>query len=92
MTAKHQIKGYEYQVCVYSTGAGLYSGVILVTSRNGVTLSRIVEIPTLTHFRAERAAQIEADALALELIHTGAIDALLPLEDAILRPVTSTNA
>lgn len=92
MTAKHQIKGYEYQVCVYSTAAGLYSGVILVTSRNGVTLSPIIEIPTLAHFRAERAAQIEADALALELIHTGAIDALLPLEDTILRPVTSTNA
>lgn len=27
-----------------------------------------------------------------KLIHTGAIDALLPLEDTILRPVTSTNA
>ena len=92
MTGKHQIKGYEYQVCVHSSGEGSYLGVILVSSRNGVTLPRIVEIPTLTHFRAERAAQIEADALALELIHTGAIDALLPLEDTILRPVTSTDA
>ena len=92
MTDKHQIKGYEYQVCVHSTEEGSYLGVILVTSRNGVTLSRIIEIPTPTHFGAERAAQIEAEALALELIHTGAIDALLPLEDTILRPVTSKDA
>lgn len=92
MTDKHQIKGYEYQVCVYSKGPGRYLGVILVTSRNGVTLSPIIEIPTLAHFRAERAAQIEADALALELIHTGAIDALLPSRETILSPPISTDA
>lgn len=92
MTDKHQIKGYEYQVCVYSKGPGRYLGVILVTSRNGVSFSPIIEIPTLTHFGAERAAQIEADALALELIHTGAIDSLLPAEKTILHLVSPTAA
>lgn len=80
MTDKHQIKGFEYQVCVYSNGPGKYLGVILVTSRNGIPFSPIIEIPTLTHFGADRAARIEAGSLALELIHTGAIDALLPPE------------
>lgn len=88
MTGKHQIKGYEYEVCVYSKGLGSYLGVILVTSREGVPFSPIIEIPTLTHFAAERAAEIEADALALELIHTGAIDALLPSEKSTLSAIT----
>lgn len=79
MTGKHEIKGYGYEVCVYSKGPESYLGVILVTSRGGVPFSPVIEIPTLTHFAAKRAAEIEADALALELIHTGAIDALLPV-------------
>ena len=89
MTGKHQIKGYEYEVCVYSKGPGSYLGVILVTSREGVPFSPVIEKPTLTHFSAKRAAEIEADALALELIHTGAIDALLPVGKTIPSPITS---
>lgn len=92
MTGRHQIKGYEYQICVYSKGSDSYLGVILMTARDGVPFSPIIEIPTLTHFGAERAAQIEADALALELIHTGAIDALLPSRETILSPPISTDA
>lgn len=78
MAGKHQIKGFEYQICVYSKGPGSYLGMILVTACDGVALSPIIEIPTLTHFAAKRAAEIEADTLALELIHTGAIDSLMP--------------
>lgn len=78
MAGKHRIKGDEYQICVYSKRPNSYMGMILVTASDGVALSPIVEIPTLTHFAAKRAAEIEADTLALELIHTGAIDALLP--------------
>ena len=92
MTGKRQINGYEYEVCVYSKGPGSYLGVILVTSRQGVPFSPVIEIPTLTHFSAKRAAEIEADALALELIHTGAIESLLPIENTILRPVTSMGS
>jgi len=74
----HHLGDYEYQICVYSKGSDGFQGVILVTAHAGVPLSPIVEIPTPTHFMAERAAYIEADAVADQLIHTGAIVALLP--------------
>lgn len=82
MSIKQQINGYEYQICVYSKGPDSYLGVILVTSRDGTPFSPIIEIPTLTHFGAKQAANIEADSLARQLIHTGAIDALLPLAES----------
>lgn len=91
IAGKHKIKGYEYQVSVYSQEPGSYLGVILVTSREGVPFSPVIEIPTLTHFSAKRAAEIEADALALELIHTGAIDALLPVGNTVPSSITSMD-
>lgn len=74
----HHLGDYEYQICVYSKGSEGFQGVILLTKHAGVPFSPVVEIPTPTHFMAERAAYIEADALASQLIHTGAIVALLP--------------
>ena len=78
----HHLGDYEYQICVYAKGTSGFQGAILITTHEGVPLSPVVEILTPTHFMAQRAAQIEADALAYQLIHTGAIVALLPSSSA----------
>ena len=72
----HYFGDYEYQICVYAKGSAGFQGVILVTAHDGVPFIPVVEILTSTHFMAQRAAQIEVDALAYELIKTGAISAL----------------
>lgn len=78
MNNQHHIKGYEYEICTYLNAYGAYHGVILVKGYSGLPYIPIVEIQTPTAFRARNAAQIEADVLALELIHTGAISSFLP--------------
>lgn len=78
----HHLGDYEYQIYVYAKGTAGFQGAILITAHEGVPLSPVVEILTPTHFMAQRAAQIEADALAYQLIHTGAIVALLPSSSA----------
>ena len=91
MNNEHHIKGYEYEICAYLNASGTYHGVILVKGCSGQPYIPIVEIQTPTAFRAQKAAQIEADALALELIHTGAITALLPPERSGACSVTASN-
>lgn len=91
MNNQHHIKGYDYEICAYLSASGKYHGMILVKGHSGMSYSPIVEIQTPTAFRAQRAAQIEADALALELIHTGAITALLPPESSGSCFVTASN-
>ena len=80
MNNKHELGDFEYQICVYSGISGTYKGVILITAHAGIPFSPIVEIPTPTQFMAERAAHIEAESIAVQLINTGAIMALLPKE------------
>lgn len=81
MNEKYHIGGYKYQVGAYVNASGTYKGVILVTACVGVPYNPIVEIQTPTSFLAPRAAQFEANALALELIHTGAITKFLPSQN-----------
>lgn len=74
----HHLGNYEYQICVYKKGAAGFQGAILITAHDGVPFIPVVEILTPSYFMAERAAQIEADSLAYELIKTGSISALAP--------------
>lgn len=83
MNGKYHIGGYDYEICVYSGTSGTYRGVILIIAHAGVLFSPILEIPTPTHFMAERAARLEAESLAHQLINTGAIVALLPKEGVV---------
>jgi hypothetical protein len=75
-----QHKGYGYQITSHRKGDGMFQGVILITAHAGIQYSSIIEIPTPSAFKAERAARIEASALACQLIETGAIVALVPLD------------
>ena len=75
---QHQQSGhYEYQVFVNSTETGHYQGVIVVTGYNGESYEPSIQIPTPTLFKTSHAAEIEASAMAVYLIHTGSITALL---------------
>lgn len=78
----HHLGGYEYQICVYAKGTAGFQGAILITAQDGVPLAPVVEIITPTHFMAQRAAQIEGNTLAYQLINTGAIVALVPPSNA----------
>lgn len=80
MNNHHHIGEYEYETCAYINAVGEYQGVILVTGRSGVPYNPIVEIQTPTTFLAQKDAQFEAEALALELIHKGALSSLLSLK------------
>lgn len=73
--------GYDYQICTYVNSTGAYQGVILVTALNGVRFNPIIEIRTATSFYTKMAARIEADALAVDLMHTGAISKLISQAD-----------
>lgn len=73
---KLQHGDYEYQIVSYKTLDGRYQGMILLIAHAGIPYSPIVEIPTPTTLKSEHAAQIEASALACELIETGAVAAL----------------
>ncbi|WP_162995596.1 hypothetical protein [Janthinobacterium agaricidamnosum] len=75
---KMQHRGYEYQITSYRKGDGMFQGMILLTAHAGIQYSPIIEIPTPSAFKAERAARIEASALACQLIETGAMTALMP--------------
>lgn len=69
---------YEYCIASYRKSDGMYQGLILLTAHAGIQFSPIVEIPTPSVFKADRAARIEASALACQLIETGAMIALVP--------------
>lgn len=72
-----QLGDYEYQVFVNSTETGHHQGVIVVTGYDGESYEPSIQIPTPTVFKTSHAAEIEASAMAVYLIHTGAITALL---------------
>ena len=75
---KMQHGDYEYQIASYKKVNGMYQGVVLLTAHGGIEYSPIIEIPTPSVFKSERAARIEASALACELIETGGVAALVP--------------
>lgn len=78
----NHLNGYDYQLNAYITAEGTFRGMILFTALSGKALVPHVKIPTPTTFKSDRTARIEASALAFQLIHTGAISALLPHCDA----------
>ncbi len=78
----NHLNGYDYQLNAYLTAEGTFRGMILFTALSGKALVPHVKIPTPTTFKSDRAARIEASALAFQLIHTGAICVLLPHDDA----------
>lgn len=86
-------RDYVYQIASYKKGDGMFQGIILVTAHAGIQYSPIIEIPTPSAFKAERAARIEAAALACQLIETGGMTALVP-QDAIssLDPVEAETS
>ncbi|MEF2270567.1 hypothetical protein V3C40_27625 [Janthinobacterium sp. LS2A] len=77
---KLQHGDYEYQIACYRKVNGMYQGMILLTAHAGIKYSPIVEISTTSVFKTERAAQIEASALACQLIETGSVASLVPKE------------
>lgn len=74
---KMQHCGYEYQIASYSRVDGKFQGVILITAHAGVPYCPIIQIPTPSAFKTDRAAMSEASSLALHLIGTEAINALV---------------
>ena len=69
---------YEYCIISYRKSDGMYKALILLTAHAGIQYSPAIEIPTPSVFKTDRAARIEASALAYELIETGAIISLVP--------------
>lgn len=72
-----QLGDYEYQIFVNSTETGHYQGVIVVTGYNGEACEPSIQIKTPILFKSSRSAEIEASSMAVYLIQTGAITALL---------------
>lgn len=75
---EHKIGGYHYQIRAQLNSSETYEGVILVTAYAGTPYTPVVEIRTPSFFQTQRAAHIEAEVLAVELISTGKISKLLP--------------
>lgn len=87
MTEDIWVKGYVYCVTVVQQDEGRFRGQILVKSHrySGRSFVPPVLIETPALFKREHAAEIEARALARELIDNGAIEArlgVLPAVDA----------
>ena len=80
-TQLHHLAGYDYRLESYPTEQGKHRGLILLVAFSGTPLSPSIKIPTPTTFRTDRAAQIEASALAYQLILTDAIRVLVPCEE-----------
>lgn len=80
LDSNHTVQHGEYEYCIasYRKSDGMYQGMILLTAYAGIQYSPIIEIPTPSVFKADRAARIEASTIAYELIETGAIIALVP--------------
>lgn len=74
----HHLAGYDYHLGTYPTDEGSHRGLILLMAYRGAQLCPPVKIPTPTSFHTDRAAKIEASALAYQLIHTGAVKDLVP--------------
>jgi hypothetical protein len=79
MTEDIWVKGFVYCVHVVQQDEGSFRGQILVKSHrySGRTFDPPVLIETPALFKREHAAEIEARALARELIDSGAIEAHL---------------
>lgn len=81
-TQVHQLEGYTYQLSVYLSDEGMFRGMIHLSAYLENPIHPNVQIPTPTTFKSDRAARIEASALAFQLIHTGAIRVLIPHDEA----------
>ncbi|MGV8870875.1 MAG: hypothetical protein ACOH2S_28525 [Janthinobacterium svalbardensis] len=77
-TQEMQHHDYQYFIATYRKTDGMYQGIIILTAHAGIQYSPTIEIPTASVFKTERAAKIEASALACQLIETGAMSALVP--------------
>jgi hypothetical protein len=76
MTEDIWVKGYVYSVEVTEESAGRYRGQILIKSHRytGRTFEPPILIETPALFKREHAAEIEARALARELIDGGHVE------------------
>jgi len=76
MTEDIWVKGYVYSVDVAEEPVGKYRGQILIKSHrySGRTFEPPVVIETPACFKREHAAEIEARALARELIDSGNLE------------------
>jgi hypothetical protein len=76
MTEDIWVKGYVYSVDVAEEPAGKYRGQIHIKSHrySGRTFEPPVVIETPAAFKREHAAEIEARALARELIDSGSLE------------------
>lgn len=74
----HIYHGYSYQIISRRVSSGEHQGIIVILAYGETTYTPYVEITTSTTFKKHTAAQIEASALAYELINKQAIEALLP--------------
>jgi hypothetical protein len=81
----HNYHNYSYQILSRAVSEGKHQGIILILAHGGNPYIPTKEILTPTTFRKHTAAQIEATALAYELINSGAIEVLL-------RPFISRSA
>lgn len=74
----HIYHGYSYQILSRRTSSGEHQGIIVILAHDETKFTPSVEITTSTTFKKYTAAQIEASALAYELINSRAIDVFLP--------------
>lgn len=93
MTEDIWVKGYVYSVDVAEEPAGKYRGQILVKSHrySGRTFEPPVVIETPAAFKREHAAEIEARALARELIDSGNLEDRLRTAPAEAPPPQTTH-
>lgn len=74
----HHYHGYHYQILSRTISSGEHQGIITVLAYDETFYPTPVEITTPVTFKKYTAAQIEASALAFELINSGAISVLVP--------------
>ena len=76
MTEDIWVKGYVYSVEVTEESAGRFRGLILLKAHRytGRTFDPPIVIPTPALFKREHAAEIEARAMARELIDGGHLE------------------
>ncbi|MGK5007655.1 hypothetical protein [Janthinobacterium sp. LB2P70] len=78
-TAIYEHSHYHYQITSRKISSWQYQGVILVLAFDEILYDPSVEITTSATFKKPHAAEIEATVLVYELIESGVIKTLLPV-------------
>ena len=75
----HHYHGYHYQILSRPISSGGHQGIIAVLAHQENFYAIPTEITTPVTFKSSSAAEIEASAMAFELINSDAIAVLVPV-------------